>query len=195
MHRPNETAEEATAGRTIAERAGLRWPGILPRATQSVLRLPPGSRVRRAMLRRIAQMAFEAWNRGDFELVPYVDNPDVETRVMQGAGPPIGLDAVYYGPEGHCRSMEVWNEAWREWNAQIEEIVEEGRDRVLIIARVHVVGSASGVELDEWGAVRYTFREGRIARVDGAFDTDRERVVEALAASRDEALEAAERNA
>ena len=173
-------SEENAKERTIPERAWLRWPGLAPRTTQSVLRLPPGSRLRRAFLRRMALMAFKAWNRGDFELVPYVDDPDVETRVIQGSGPPIGLDAVYYGPEGHCRSMEIWNEAWREWDAQIEEIVEEGRDRVLIIARVHAVGSASGVQLDEWGAVRYTFRDGRISRVEGAFDPDRDRVIEAI---------------
>ena len=132
------------------------------------------------MLRRAAQTAFEAWNRGDFELVPYIDDPEVETHITQGAGPPIGLDAVYYGPEGHCRSMEIWNEAWQTWDAEIDEIIDVGRDQVLFIARVHCVGAASGITLDEWGAVRYTFREGRIVRVDGAFDPDRERALNAL---------------
>ncbi len=41
-------------------------------------------------------------------------------------------------------------------------------------------GSASGVKLEEWGAVRYTFRNGRIARVDAAFDPDRDRALHVL---------------
>ena len=99
---------------------------------------------------------------------------------MQGTAPPIGLDSVYYGPEGHCRSMQVWNEAWEMWDAEIDEIIELGNDRIVVVARIEAVGSASGVRLDEWGAVRFTFREGLIVRVDGAFDSDRERVVAAL---------------
>jgi ketosteroid isomerase-like protein len=184
-------SQESAAGRTIGERAGLRWPSMLPRATQSVLRLPPGSRVRRAMLRRAARVAFEAWMRGDFELVPYVDDPEVETHITLGSGTPIGFDTVYYGPEGHCRTMEIWNEAWRNWRGEIQELIEEGRDRIVIVARVYAEGSASGIELDEWGAVRYTFREGRILRVDAAFDPDRDRALDALVENGDDPLEAA----
>ena len=133
------------------------------------------------MLRRAARAAFQAWNRGDFALVPHVDDPKVETHITQGTRTPIGFDSVYYGPEGHCRAMEVWNEAWEKWDAEIEDVVEEGRDRILVIGRIHAEGSASGVKLDEWGAVRYTFRDGRIVRVDGAFDPDRGRALDALA--------------
>jgi ketosteroid isomerase-like protein len=167
--------------RTIAERAGLRWPGVARRTTRSILRLPPGSRVRKAMLRRAARIAFEAWNRGDFALVPNVDDPEVQTRITQGSDVAIiGMDAVYYGPEGHCRAMETWNEAWREWDAEIDEIIETGHDQVVVIGRIRAEGAASGIRLDEWGAVRYTFREGRILRVDGAFDPDRAHALELL---------------
>jgi len=132
------------------------------------------------MLRQAARAAFEAWHRGDFELVPLIDDPEVETHLTQGTETLVGLDSVYYGPEGHCRSMKVWNEAWQDWDAEIDEIVDEGHDRVLVIARIHAKGLASGVELDQWGAVRYTFRGGRILRVDAAFDTDRVRVLAAI---------------
>ena len=164
----------------MTERAGLRWPSLLPRTAQAMLRLPQGSRVRKAMLRRAAQAAFHAWMRGDFDLVQYIDDPEIETHVVQRSGTPIGFDTVYYGPEGHCRTMEIWNEAWRGWRGEIDEVIEEERDRVLIVARVYAEGSASGIELDEWGAVRYTFREGRIVRVDAAFDPDRARALGAL---------------
>src|SRR5688572_3529866 len=133
-------SQENEATRTIVERAALRWPTMLPRAAQSILRLPQGSRVRSAILRRAARRAFEVWNRGDFELVPHIDDPEVETHITQGAKTPIGLDAVYYGPQGHCRSMEIWNDAWREWDAEIEDVIEEGRNRVVVIAQIHVEG-------------------------------------------------------
>jgi ketosteroid isomerase-like protein len=134
------------------------------------------------MLRRAARIAFDAWNRGDFALVPNIDHPEVETHVMQGSGPPIGFDSVYYGPEGHCRTMQIWNEAWRDWRGEVEEVIDEGRDRIVVMGRFHAEGSASGVEFDGWAAVRYTFREGRILRVDGSFDPNRDRALEAIAA-------------
>ena len=46
----------------------------------------------------------------------------------------------------------IWNEAWPKWDAEIDEVIEEGRDQVLIIARVFGEGAASGIRLDEWGA-------------------------------------------
>ena len=132
------------------------------------------------MLRRAARRTFNAWNRGDFALVPNIDDPEVQTRITGASGRVIGMDAVYYGPEGHCRAMETWNEAWGEWDADIDEIVELGRDQIVVIARIHAEGAGSGIEFDEWGVVRYTFREGRISRVDAAVDPDRARALELL---------------
>jgi hypothetical protein len=133
------------------------------------------------MLRRAARIGFDAWNRGDLALVVYLDDPKVETYVVtQGSGVALGFDPVYYGPEGHCRAMELWNEAWRKWDGDIVDVIEEGRDQILVIARVHCEGAASGIKLDEWGAVRYTFRDGLILRVDGAFAPDKDRAFEAL---------------
>jgi ketosteroid isomerase-like protein len=170
--------------RTIAERIWIRSPMLARGSVRSVLRLPPGSRLRKGMLQRAARMAFLAWNRGDFALVPNIDDPEVETHIVHGARMPVGLDAVYHGPEGHCRAMADWNDSWRTWDAEIEEVIDEGPDRVLIVARLYGEGATSGIRLDEWGAVRYTFREGRILRVDGAFDASRDAALEALATAR-----------
>jgi ketosteroid isomerase-like protein len=131
------------------------------------------------MLERVARMAFLAWNRGDFELVPAIDDPEVETHIALSF---LGAEPVYYGPDGHCRAMEEWNEAWSDWDATIEEVIEEGQDRVLVVARVFGEGAASGIRLDAWAAVRYTFRDGRILRVEAAFDPRRHRVLDALGA-------------
>jgi ketosteroid isomerase-like protein len=169
--------------RTMLERAGVRWPRMARGAMRLVVRLPPGSRVRRAMLERLARIAFLSWNRGDYALVPILDDSEVETHITAGARMAVGLDDRYYGPEGHCRAMEAWNEAWKTWDAEIDEIIEEGRHQVLIVARVYGEGAASGIKLEEWSVVRYTFRDGRILRVDGALDSDRAKALEAVGLS------------
>ena len=168
----------------MLERVGVRWPRMARGMSRWVLRLPPGSRVRKAMLERFARTAFLSWNRGDFALVPILDDPEVETRITAGVRmAAVGLDDLYCGPEGHCQAMEAWNEAWKIWDAEIDEIIEEGRDQVLIVARVYGEGAASGIKLEEWSVLRYTFREGRILRVDGALDPDRDRALDALHAT------------
>ena len=92
----------------------------------------------------------------------------------------MGLDEIYHGPDGYCESMEQWSQSFRNWRAEVDEVIEEAPDRILIIARHSGEGIASGVELEQWGTVRYTVRHGRIVRVDGFFGPDREGVVEAI---------------
>ena len=141
--------------------------------------------MRKAILRRAADTAFLAWNRGDFAMVPNIDDPEVETHITMGSRKVVGLDDVYYGPEGHCRAMEAWNDAWEKWDAEIDEVIDEGRDRVMIVCRVHAVGVGSGIELDEWGAVRYTFREGKILRVEGSFASNRDGAINRISSRAD----------
>jgi ketosteroid isomerase-like protein len=136
--------------------------------------------MRSAILRRAARIAFEAWHRADFALVPKIDDPAVETYMTHGSEVPVGMDRVYYGPKGHCRAMEAWNEAWREWTADIDQVIDEGRDQVVVVARIHGEAAASGVRLKEWVAVRYSFREGRIVRVEGALHPERDGALEAM---------------
>ena len=133
--------DQVKSQRTIAERAGVRWPSMARRTMRWVLRLPPGSLVRRAMLERAARIAFLSWNRGDFALVPHLDDPEVEIHVMVGGHVAAGLDDVYHGPEGHCRAMAIWNEAWPEWDAKIERAIDPDRGRAL-----DALGATVGVQ-------------------------------------------------
>jgi ketosteroid isomerase-like protein len=132
------------------------------------------------MLQLVARTAFLAWNRGDLALIPDIFD-DPRSRPISPA-PRLAPTPFTTAPEGHCRAMEVWNDAWREWDGDIEEVIDEGRDQVLIIARVWGEGATSGMRLDAWGAVRYTFRDGRILRVDAAMDSDGDRALDALGA-------------
>ena len=93
---------------------------------------------------------------------------------------PVGLDEIYRGPDEYCESMALWAQSFKNWRAELDEVIEEDPDRILIIARHSGEGIASGVKLEQWGAVRYTVRNGRVVRADGFFGPNRKRVVEAL---------------
>jgi hypothetical protein len=147
--------------------------------TASVLRLPRGSRLRRSLLERTAQAAYEAWNSDNFrELASAAADPEIEVHLGQGPDLPVGLDDVYYGPDGYCRSMQDWAGSWRSWRAEIEDVVEVTRDKVLVTARHIGEGLASGVEIEQWGAIIYTFRRGKVLRVDAYLFSDRDSVSE-----------------
>jgi SnoaL-like domain len=166
-------------GRTVGERIAVRWPGLMHLTNASVLRLPTGSRLRRSLLERAAQAAYEAWSGDKFqELAKAAADPEIEVYNAQGTELPVGMDDVYYGPDGYCRVMEEWNAAWRSWRAEIEDVVEVAPNKVLITARHIGEGLASGAKIEQWGAVLYTFRRGKILRVDGYLFSDRDSVSE-----------------
>jgi len=62
----------------------------------------------------------------------------------------------------------------------VEEVIDEAPEQFRIVARHSGEGISSGVRLEQWGAIRYTVRRGRIVRVDAFFGPDRAEVVEAI---------------
>jgi hypothetical protein len=76
--------------------------------------------------------------------------------------------------------MEEWSGSWRSWRIEIEDVVEVAPDKVLVTAHHIGEGLASGAEIEQWGAVLYTFRRGKILRVDGYLFSDEDSVSEAV---------------
>jgi len=144
------------------------------------MRLPVGSRVRRAALERTVRAGYEAWNRHDMTVARAYADSDVEVHVAQGADLPVGLDDAYYGVDGYCRAMEEWAAAWRKWRVEVEKVVEVAQDRFLVTGRHFGEGRASGANLEQWSAALYTMRRGKIARVDMFFLADEESVSETV---------------
>jgi ketosteroid isomerase-like protein len=159
--------ERTTGGRSVEQRIAVRWRGLAHLTIASVLRLRRGSRLRRALLERTARAGYEAWNRGDLEPARAYADPEIEVHMAEGSDSPVGLDDVYYGPDGYCRAMEEWAGAWRDWRVELEDVVEVAPDKILITGRHIGEGLASGAEIEQWGAVLYAFRRGKILRVDG----------------------------
>ena len=128
---------------------------------------------------RAARASFEAWVRGDYDVLRAAADPEIEVRLAQISGTngfevPVGLDEIYRGPDGYCESMALWAQSFKNWRAELDEVIEEAPDRILIIARHSGEGIASGVKLEQWGAVRYTVRNGRVVRADGVLRAQQE---------------------
>ena len=72
-------------------------------------------------------------------------------------------------------------------------MIDEAPDRIIVIGRHSGQGIASGVQVEQWGAVRYAIRHGRIGvRVDAFFGPDREGAVEAIGLQDQESVSRAE---
>jgi ketosteroid isomerase-like protein len=76
--------------------------------------------------------------------------------------------------------LEDWAGSWRSWHVEIEDVVDVAQDKVLVVARHVGEGLASGAPINQRGAALYTFRRGKILRVDGFLFSDEESVSEAV---------------
>lgn len=122
--------------------------------------------------------AYEAYSRGDFEAVLALLDADVEWWPPPDALEPQplrGRDAVrdYLAPN-----------LFDEQRAEAEEIVEEG-DRILVVARTKIRGTASGVEIEGTTFHVWTVVDDRAVRFEIYSDRD-----QALAAMRADGREA-----
>ena len=122
----------------------------------------------------IVRRVYEAVARGKAETVHALYDPEVQwdhSARKRGSG-----HGLYRGHEGIRRWFRAWNEAWVESDFRLEELIEAGDDVVAVVSR-RGRGRVSGVEVQSPGAVLWTIRDGKVARV-------------VLFPTRDEALEA-----
>jgi ketosteroid isomerase-like protein len=179
--------ESRAPARTPDERVAARFPVLAHAVAAAMLRLPPKSRVRQAWLARVVRIGFEAWVQGDYEILRVAADPEIEVHfqhdVTMGSKVPVGLNERYHGPDGYCESMAVWAEALKNFRAEIDQVLDEAPDRFLVIARHSGEGIASGMNVEVWGAIRYTVRRGRITRADIFFGPDQEAVRSAASAT------------
>lgn len=126
--------------RTLDERVLVRFPGLAHRLANRLMRLPPGSQLRRALLRRIAEQASAAVNRRDFDVMMLVVDPAFEYRTMRDPAPP-GMDAVFHGHDGFKKAWEQMIDYFQDLRMQPEELLDLGD---ALVATVLVVGRGRG---------------------------------------------------
>src|SRR5436190_16544662 len=108
----------------------------------------------------LVRRSIEAWNQRDLETLMSYTTPGVE---WEAAGPAAVEQPAYSGRAELARGTEGLWETWEEFRLEETEVRDLG-DSVLWMGRMDLRGGASHVELDQEFAIRFSVREGVIAR-------------------------------
>jgi ketosteroid isomerase-like protein len=128
---------------------------------------------------------YEAWNRGDYEAVLEMLDPEIEWQFPEG-----GLNTgTLHGREAVRKFFESFAEAFEELRVEPEEIFEKD-DRIVAIVRLVGRGRGSGAEVQVRPAHVWTTRAGKAVRLEVFPERDRERALEETRGSQREAREA-----
>src|SRR6476619_5701506 len=111
--------------RTLLDRVLLRWPALFPALSRAIQRLPPRSRLRRALLRSNALLGWGAWVRGDLDVCVVRFAPDYHYDPPPEWLLP-GMPTVYRGHAGMRQWASDLNEAWEFVDHTPLELVDGG---------------------------------------------------------------------
>jgi ketosteroid isomerase-like protein len=146
--------------RRFEERLGLRFPRAVALGTRLVWRLPPRSRLRQAILRRVVVSGWEAMNRRDLDAAFALYHADVES-IIDPRLVGVGFEHTR-GREARVGVQQDVLGEFRDFRFESEELVDVGDGRVLVIGRMKGSGVSSGAPFDQdWAAV-FTVAAGRV---------------------------------
>ena len=107
----------------------------------------------------------QAWRQGEADLALL----DAEVTYDDYGSLPDHAGEVYRGHEGVLKAMESWSEPYEEMTNELQRIVGSG-DRLVSIHRFRARARYSGIEFDQPSAYVWTFRDGKIIRIEGFWD-------------------------
>jgi ketosteroid isomerase-like protein len=110
--------------------------------------------------REVVEESYAAFARGDFEFLRAHADPEIE--VVEP--PNLPGATTYDGHEGLMRAIENWAGQWDDFQIAIERVIESGPDRVIVFARHHGRGRASGAEVELRNVNVHTGRDGKVVR-------------------------------
>jgi hypothetical protein len=141
-----------------------------------VQRMPPTSRVRRALLVRLCIRTYGAFNRRDLPVFLAAFHRDAVYDASHVAGWPERQS--YHGHSGLTEMANDWFATWDFW-LELEDVHDLGGNRCLVMADDRMTGTGSGVALESvpWTQI-ITIRRGLCIRVDNY--TDRQEALEAV---------------
>ena len=166
--------------RTLDQRIFIRFPVLARAVSRGWSRLPPRSRIRRALTAQIWRSGIEAANRRDFDVLLLALDPAFEielTESVAGGYTLPDLVGVHRGHEGYLRVWERLVEVW-ELKIETEEVIDFG-DRLLTVGRATARGRRTGIALDTPLFSVITIRRGLFARQQDF--SDRDEALEAVA--------------
>src|SRR5215210_5592042 len=162
--------------RSLEERVGLRFPRLLVLVAGSVWR-QPSRRLRWAATRRVLRLAWESFNREDYEATFMLYRSETESVGADVWGT-IGADMKTHGRADRLAYQRSLRAEWETLRFEPAEMIRIGEDRIVSVGRMSGVGRASGATVDIPWAVLLTIEDGMVRR-------------EQIYADLDEALEAA----
>jgi ketosteroid isomerase-like protein len=152
----------ADSRRHLEERLALRFPRALALVARAVWRLPPRSRLRRAVIRRAVRLGLEASNRKDFEVAFMLYHPECKS-IFPAQLVTVGSESGTRGRDERLSFQRKWYAEWGEFRNALEELIDLG-DRVLVLGRIKGRGLTSGAGFDNEWAVLFTVSGGRVVR-------------------------------
>lgn len=105
---------------------------------------------------------FAAFNRKDIDPQVELLSEDYEWRPAFTGGGLVERN-VFHGRDGYRRYLRELEDTWASVELEIDEIRELG-DSVLVLARIHAIGRASGVEVDQPFGGIWTFVDGELVK-------------------------------
>jgi len=125
-------SEAAGRRRTPDERLFVRFPGLYHLLADRLMRLPPGSRLRRWFVTNSVVRGCAAANRRDFDLMLTGWADDIDYRAVEGAlddqGPIHGKDALR-------AYMQDWIDTFDQFTVEPLEVIDAGEDQVVAVLR------------------------------------------------------------
>jgi ketosteroid isomerase-like protein len=88
--------------------------------------------------------------------------PDFEFVLVRGE---VGEEGVYRGPDGVVEGMREWLTSFRSYVATVEDVIDLG-ERVIVLSDEHGISRTGGVPVRQRGAVIWTFRGDKVARME-----------------------------
>jgi ketosteroid isomerase-like protein len=161
------TVSSKTRRRSVDERVLVRVPVLFRVLALAWSRLPPRSRLRRALTAHNFRRAYEAANRRDFEVLLLRFDQEFEFQFDEsrvGGMLPPDLVGVHHGHEAYVRVWKVGLEVSDDYRLEPEEVIDLG-DRLLVAGRQRGRGTGSGIPIDEPLLSLFTFRRGLAIRM------------------------------
>ena len=162
VRRPLRVRERSS--RTLEQKLFVRFPRLANTSLRLLSRLAPTSPVRRALMRRGAQLAVEAFNRRDLEALSTNRYADFEIypppEMVEGGF----MEPSYSGDAGFHKYVSEVSDVWGDgMRVEPVELIDLG-DRFVILYNLPVRAQASGVPFTEQFASVGELKNGKVIR-------------------------------
>lgn len=80
--------------------------------------------------------------------------------------------AAYFGLDGLRAAWLDWLLPWDSYSARVEDLIDGGDGRVVVLTHDHARPKGSGTEVSFMGAPVWTVRDGKVARIEFYWNRD-----------------------